>query len=613
MSLNNAQKEAVAHYQGPCMVLAGPGSGKTLTIAKRIEYLIKKYQVRPEEILVITFTKYAAKEMKQRFYCVMDHQPLPVTFGTFHGIYYGILKWAHGLSQANILAEEEKRALLTEVIGKIDWGDETELLKEEDFLNGLLEEIGNIKNNRQNIETYESKRYGISRFRKIYKLYEEEKQRLRKLDFEDMLVKCCLLFEKRPDILAKWQQRFRYILVDEFQDINQAQYDVIKMLAAPSNHLFVVGDDDQSIYGFRGARPGIMQTFMKDYPEALRIILDVNYRSTAHIVNSALKVIANNQNRYPKKICAQKAADKNVHVQEAKDPFEESRYILDEIRETVKEDVSFTDIAVLYRTVSDGRILAETLMEYQIPFQMKEHLNDIYDHFIGQDLYSYLALSQGKQERAHYLRVVNRPNRYIGRDSMSEGRVSFESLRNFYCDKKWMQDRIDQFEWDMKMLRDKAPYAAIQYIRKSIGYDEFLKEYASRRGVDGEELFETLDEIQERAKGMAGIEDWFLHVEEHKRMLKSRGRETDTGQGVSLLTMHGAKGLEFDTVFILGANEGVTPYKKAVFEDHTEEERRLFYVAMTRAERKLTISYVKEKNGKEMSPSRFVGELFAGL
>lgn len=150
--------------------------------------------------------------------------------------------------------------------------------------------------------------------------------------------------------------------------------------------------------------------------------------------------------------------DKNVHVQEAKDPFEESRYILDEIRETVKEDVSFTDIAVLYRTVSDGRILAETLMEYQIPFQMKEHLNDIYDHFIGQDLYSYLALSQGKQERAHYLRVVNRPNRYIGRDSMSEGRVSFESLRNFYCDKKWMQDRIDQFEWDMKMLRDKAPY-----------------------------------------------------------------------------------------------------------------------------------------------------------
>ncbi len=613
MSLNNAQKEAVAHYQGPCMVLAGPGSGKTLTIAKRIEYLIKTYKVRPEEILVITFTKYAAKEMRQRFYRVMDNRSLPVTFGTFHGIYYGILKWAYGIQQGNILGEEEKKALLKEVCQKIDWGDDTELLKEDDFLEGLLEEIGNIKNNRRKIEEYESERYGVSRFRQIYRAYEEEKERLRKLDFEDMLVKCCQLFEKRPDILVKWQQRFRYILVDEFQDINQAQYDVIKMLAAPSNHLFVVGDDDQSIYGFRGARPGIMQEFVKDYPGAAKIVLDVNYRSTEHIVNGALKVIANNQNRYPKKIRARKEAEKNVHVQEVKDPFEESRYILEEIRKTVKEGVSFTDIAVLYRTASDGRILAETLMEYQIPFQMKEHLNNIYEHFIGQDIYSYLAISQGKQERAHFLRVVNRPNRYIARDSMSEGRVNFESLRNFYCDKKWMQDRIDQFEWDMKMIRDKTPYAAIQYIRKGVGYDEFLREYASKRGVDKEELFEVLDEIQERSKESAKLEDWFSYVEEYKKMLKSKGRDEKEQEGVSLLTMHGAKGLEFDTVFILGANEGVTPYKKAVFDDQTEEERRLFYVAMTRAKRKLVISYVKEKNGKEMSPSRFVGELFAKL
>lgn len=215
-----------------------------------------------------------------------------------------------------------------------------------------------------------------------------------------------------------------------------------------------------------------------------KIVLDVNYRSTAHIVNGALRVIAHNKDRFPKEIRAKQEADKTVHVQEVKDPFEEGRYILDKIRETVKEGVSPENIAVLYRTTQDARILAETLTEHQIPFQMKEYINNIYEHFIGQDIFSYFKISQKVYERKYFLQTANRPNRYIGRDSMSEGKVDFESLRNFYCDKKWMQDRIDQFEWDMKMIRGKSPYAAIQYIRKSIGYDEFLKEYASYRGID---------------------------------------------------------------------------------------------------------------------------------
>ena len=288
MSLNHAQKEAVAHYQGPCMVLAGPGSGKTLTIAKRIEYLIKEYKVRPEEILVITFTKYAAAEMRQRFYRVMGNQQLPVTFGTFHGIFYGILKWAYRIGQDNLLLDEEKSALVKEAAEETDWGEDEDLLREEDFLQGLLEEIANVKNNRLEPDLYESKRYGVFRFREVYERYEEKKRTIRKLDFEDMLLCCYQLFEQRPDILAKWQQRYTYILVDEFQDINQVQYDVVKMLAAPANNLFVVGDDDQSIYGFRGARPGIMMEFPRDYKEAKQVLLDVNYRYSAHIVNGAL-------------------------------------------------------------------------------------------------------------------------------------------------------------------------------------------------------------------------------------------------------------------------------------------------------------------------------------
>lgn len=613
MSLNSAQKEAVAHYQGPCMVLAGPGSGKTLTIAKRIEYLLKVYKVRPEEILVITFTKYAASEMRRRFDKVMGGHALPVTFGTFHGIYYGILKWAYGLTSANLLSEKERKLLLRQASERIPEEGEEILFRDEDSLQKLSEEIANVKNNRMKIEEYESGRYGTGRFRQVYQNYEDSKKKLNKLDFEDMLTWCCRLFEDRPDILEKWQHRFRYFLVDEFQDINQAQYDVLRMLAASSRNLFVVGDDDQSVYGFRGARPGIMQEFMKDYQEAGQIVLDVNYRSGAHIVRGALRVIENNRNRYPKAIRAYKGSGQEIHVQEVRDPFEESRYITEQIKECLESGISPGEIAVLYRTCPDAGVLAEALMEYQIPFQMKERMNNLYEHFIGVDIESYFRLSQGRPERKHFLQVANRPNRYIGRDSMDSRTVSYESLRNFYCDKKWMLDRIDQLEWDMKMICGKTPYAAIEYIRKSIGYNEFLKEYADYRGMDQEDLFPVLDEIQERSRGIQTIRDWFLHVEEYKDLiLRQSGQET-YGQGVSLLTMHGAKGLEYDTVFIPGANEGVTPYKKAVMEEETEEERRLFYVAMTRAKRQLTISYVKEKNGKDMQPSRFVNELLKNL
>ena len=322
MSLNQAQAEAVAHKNGPCMVLAGPGSGKTLTIAKRIEYLITKYKVRPEEILVITFTKYAANEMKNRFRQIIGTSGVPVTFGTFHGIYYGILKWAYGLNQANLLLEEEKIQLIKQIAVSMDWGEISDAEEEKDILEELAIEIGNVKNNCYDIQSYESSRYGTNRFRELYQSYEKEKRKLRKIDFEDMLVMCRDLFRSRPDILEKWQKKFRYILVDEFQDVNQAQYDVVRMLAEPENNLFVVGDDDQSIYGFRGAKPGIMMEFRKNYPESKQILLNINYRSTAHIVRGALRVIAHNQERYEKEIISKKKPGETIHVQEVKDPVE---------------------------------------------------------------------------------------------------------------------------------------------------------------------------------------------------------------------------------------------------------------------------------------------------
>ena len=613
MSLNHAQTEAVAHNKGPCMVLAGPGSGKTLTIAKRIEYLIMKHKVRPEEILVITFTKYAAWEMKNRTRSICGPSSYAVTFGTFHGIYYGILKWAYRLNQSNLLSDEEKYRILREILPGIDWDQEPEADEEKDYLQELAIEIGNVKNNCMDIEEYEPVKYTIEKFRKLYRTYEETKKKYRKIDFEDMLIQCRDLFMKRPDILKKWQEKFQYILVDEFQDVNQAQYDVVRMLAAPQDNLFVVGDDDQSVYGFRGAKPGIMMEFMKDYPKARQILLDVNYRSSGYIVKGALRVIGNNKIRFEKKIEAFRKPDETVHVQEVKDPVQEAEYVLERIREYREKGVSYTEMAVLYRTNVDARAMSELMTEYQIPFVMKEHLNNIYEHFIALDMISYLRLSQGEYDRKYFLQIANRPNRYLTRESMKTGNVSYESLRRYYRDKDWMVDRIDQLEWDMKMICDKTPYAAIQYIRKRMGYDEFLKEYAAYRKISSEDLFALLEEIWQNSKGYGTIKEWFEHIESYGKMLKEQNKKNGEKEGVNLMTMHAAKGLEFDTVFVIEANEGSCPYKKATADEEIEEERRLFYVAMTRAKRKLVISYVKEKNGKDLLPSRFVSELLLNV
>ena len=604
MSLNKTQAKAVSHKDGPCLVLAGPGSGKTLTIVNRIKYLIEKCSVRPEEILVVTFTRFAAQEMKNRLCSLMGKKNLPVTAGTFHGIFYGILRCTYRMNGQNILSEEEKYQLLREVISR----QEAEVFDEEDFISDIAAEIGKIKNNRLDVEEYVSEKCSAETFREIYSQYEEERKRRRKIDFDDMLVLCYNLLSSRPEVLEGWQRKFRYILIDEFQDINRIQYDVIRLLALPQNNIFVVGDDDQAIYGFRGADSELMFQFRKDYPQADQILLGMNYRSTEYIVRNSLKVIRHNERRFEKQLEAYRKGGACLHVQELADPAEEAEYILDEIEKCISDGVRPEDIAVLFRIHTDAGPVAEALVERRIPFQMKEHLPNIYNHFIGKDIQAYFRLAMGERRRQDFLQVMNRPKRYIGRDSLAGRAVSFEDIRNHYCDKEWMMDRIDQFEWDVKMLAKMAPYAAIQYIRKRIGYDDFLRDYAFSHNIPRTDLTDVIQEIAEAARPYSTLEEWFRHVEEYTHILQEKQKK-DNPEGVRLMTIHAAKGLEFHTVFILDANEGRIPYKKARTDAQTEEERRLFYVAMTRAREKLTVCYVKTKSGKETAPSRFVDEL----
>lgn len=610
MQKNSAQERAVSHNQGPMMLLAGPGSGKTTTITRRVANLIKKYQVTPSSILVVTFTKAASREMKERFLRLCEEEGMQgacreVTFGTFHGIFYGILRHAYRLSAKNILGDERKYDILKEIV----YRQKMRIDDEKEFFEGLVQEISIVKNGRMPIEHYYSANCPDDTFRKIYHSYVEACRQSRLLDFDDMLLYCYDLLTKRKDILAGWQGKFQYVLVDEFQDINQLQYDIIKLLAAPQNNLFIVGDDDQSIYAFRGAKPEIMLHFPKDFPDAGTELLACNYRSTKQIVETSRRVIGKNKNRYPKEFFTDNEEGKPVTVRGFEDGKEEELFVKECIQKAVKEGTPYEEIAILYRTNLGARFLVETLMEYQIPFQMRDALPNLYEHWISRNIISYIKLAQGDRSRREFLQVMNRPNRYISRESLDDATVSFEGLRWFYEGKDWMCDRIDKLEEDLTTLKRMPPYGAINYIRYGIGYEEYLKDYASYRKIKVDDLYEVMEELAESAKGYKSFGEWFAHIADYTEKLKEQAKKQDMEKkGVTVSTLHSIKGLEYDRVFLMDVNEGTIPYHKAVSDSSIEEERRLFYVGMTRARKELYILYAKSRHDKDLEVSRFLVE-----
>ena len=614
MKLNRGQDEAIKHGNGPCMVLAPPGSGKTLIVTERTRYLIEESGVRPDQILVITFTRYAAREMKERFERLTAGKNYPVTFGTFHSIFYGILKCAYGIGANNLMSEKESSVLLQEVLDQTNIESTPEVEDEEELVRELLREVGMVKNGLYHLKDFHSKYLTQDEFAEVFRSYEHQKKELKKFDFDDMLVQCYALFRKKPEILQGWQKRFQYILIDEFQDINRVQYEVIRMLAAPRYNLFVVGDDDQSIYGFRGAKPELMLYMKQEFPSLRTISLTVNYRSTEFITGAAARVILHNDTRFYKRVQSFRGRGQNVHVQEVLDEQEEAQYVTEEIQKKLDQGIKPGEIAVLFRAAVQARMISEILSEHRIPFEMRDYVTNFYRHFIVKDMMAYLQLAAGKRDRSLFLTICNRPLRYLARNSMENRQVNFEDLRKFYCDKDWMLDIIDQFDVDVRMMKNMAPYAAIQYIRKKIGYDDFLKEYAEKHQISWKQLMDVMAELEERSKNFKSYDEWEIHIAKYTQELeeqqaKARKIKGERENKVQLMTIHSAKGLEFEDVFVTHANEGEIPHQKAEKKDEIEEERRLFYVALTRAKNNLCISYITQKNGNSIKPSRFVEEL----
>lgn len=598
------QKKAIEHGAGPLMVLAGPGSGKTFVITHRIKYLIEGPGINPAHILVVTFSRAAAKEMKDRFEKLCSKSL--VTFGTFHSVFFNLLKTAYGFGSEQIASDELRYTLIKELIKR-------NAIENEDIntlAGNLLNEIALVKQDNISIKNYYSNSISSDTFKKIYIDYESELEARGKLDFEDMLSLTYELLSERSDILKAVQNRYRYILVDEFQDINFLQYNIIKLMAGEKQNITVVGDDDQSIYRFRGARPEIMLGFERDFRNVKKVFLDINFRSSTQIVNASTKLISFNSKRFPKSFKAKNGDGAPVSLIEFKNPFLEVNSIIKDIKDYIKSGQDINNIAVLYRTNLSPRLLIERLMRNNIPFTIRDAIPNLFDHWVAKDIISYIKLAINMGDKSDLLRISNKPNRYISRDSLSSSRANIETLFDYYDDKSYMIKRIVELREHLRTIKNLKPATALRYIRNVVGYDEYIEEYCDMNGVESDDCYSILGDLENSAAEYNTFNDWFVHMDEYKdELIEARKKSNENDKGVRLMTFHSSKGLEFDIVYIIDVNEGSVPYKKAKGVDEIEEERRMFYVAMTRARKKLFICYCVENFGKSIGKSDFVIEL----
>lgn len=642
---NEAQKQAIMHLRGPCLVLAGPGSGKTFTITNRILYLLEQ-GVPPERILVITFMKEAAVSMQERFRQMAGSSRgngggtafYPVNFGTFHSIFYHILRESKTLSSNELLRNSEKKNLLIPILKTYECAQEPreaqarsrEELGEEAAQ--ILSAIGYYKNTMQ-MDAAAKKAPGRwqSCFEKVCLAYTQAVKRAGRLDFDDMLYGCRLLLEENEAVRDYWQRRFQHILIDEFQDINPVQYEAVKLLAAEPYNIFAVGDDDQAIYGFRGSQPECLKRFQAEFA-ARQLLLDTNYRSRAQIVEASLAVIAQNKDRFQKNLHAAASpsspADAPVSLRAFPDREGQYGYLLQDISRGMRTGES---CAVLFRTNSYMQGFAAKLKAAGIPYEMKERAASIYDHFIVKDMMAYLWLAKGEGRREHVLRVMNKPSRYISREAVGEGTADFDEMRAYYDRvelplerKKEVRNNLSCLERQLRSIRGRPLRLSVSYVLKGMGYEQYLKEVSRQEPEKWEEWRELLEWLKEDAVAYEDVGEWARFQEEYAKSLEQgkgdgqrrrgpAGEERGGKAPVHLLTVHGAKGLEYDRVWIPDCNEKIFPHGAMPEESAVEEERRIFYVAMTRAKKYLGLSYLVGTKERPRQPSRFLNPLYSSV
>ena len=606
MNLNTNQIKAVTCDLKPTIVIAGPGSGKTQVIVNRIHYMLTQLGCLPHQILVVTFSKMAAEEMKERYFHLFGDSP--ITFGTLHSVFYRILRKAQPARYDldKLLLDDKRKVLLMQLLKEMDTDEGDE------FLDGFIKHLSLMKNQLIVPKTYQPN--GISKpvFIELLNRYEAYKERHGLFDFDDMLVECYYLLKNDPALCRVVSEHYKYILVDEFQDINLVQFELLKLIVSHHQHLFVVGDDDQSIYQFRGAKPSYLLDFKKQFNEVNEIYLDVNYRCSGSILQHSLMLIKQNTVRYQKQLTTPNPKGEMPQIVYCKDAKEEALHILHEISKRRQQGISLKEMAVIYRTNIQARPVVETLLAANIPFRLRDGMLSLYDQWITKDILSYLHLAKYLDQTELAYRIINKPKRYISKVNMEiarKGKNNFLfNLLEIEALTEWQKNYIQELLFDLQVLREKPLIEAIHYIRHHIGYDQYLNEYASYRKMPAMSLFEILEDIEDSAQNYQSLEEWESALIDMAHQIKQTTKKT-ASDTLTLTTMHGAKGLEFDTVFIIDVVEGIIPYHKSITMQEIEEERRLLYVGMTRAKKHLLLYVPSQKHGKAIESSIFINNL----
>ena len=583
------------------LVLAGPGSGKTAVITQRIRYLVEVLSIAPSDILTITFTKAAALEMKQRA-CQICRSAENAVFGTFHSIFFQIIRSSSKFQNYSIMTEQQKLQILRPLLK----GKKLDSVQLASFCEQFLADLSFYKNTgreRKSDISERKKEKEPQQKREIYKSEAETEQmqtdELRRayekscrqrwlLDFDDILLYCHRLLTEDAGLRRQWQRRFRYVLIDEFQDINDVQYKIIKLLCANHGNLFVVGDDDQAIYSFRGADPSYMHRFSEDFPQCRQVNLNINYRCGDRILALAAGSIAHNKNRFEKVIEAGNTGENRVFASCFQNRTEELSFLTEEILSHGNE----RQMAILVRTNRMAEAVAEACFHRQIPYHMREKKQDFYAQKCIREVLSVLRFVAEGRKRSDFMAFMNRPVRYIDRALLQKETVDLQALIQ-NCNEDPVQQTIQRLQKDLAMVEMLDPFGAITYIRTVMRYDSCLD-----RGEKGEKERETLAELLKRCRGFHSHKAFLTHIDAYRSKME---QEDDRKQSVAdpdkekqnpvqIMTYHGSKGLEFDTVFLPFLNSGEVPHGRNLSEAELEEERRLFYVAITRAKKSLYLS-----------------------
>ena len=590
-----AQQEAICFGEGTMLVLAGPGSGKTAVITQRIRYLVEERHITPSDILTITFTKAAALEMKQRA-CQICRGAENAVFGTFHSVFFQIIRSSSKFQNYSIMTEQQKLQILRPLLK----GKKLDCVQMSSFCEQFLSDLSFYKNTGREREEKAGQKQTVQKQAgqnqaeqmQLHELRQAYEQCCRKrwlLDFDDILVYCHKLLTEDSGLCDRWKNRFRYILIDEFQDINDVQYQIIKLLSANCENLFVVGDDDQAIYSFRGADPSYMQRFLEDYPKSRQVKLNINYRCGDRILALAARSIAHNKYRFEKEIKAGNSGENRVIATCFQNRAEELSFLTEEILTHRNEGLT----AILVRTNRMAESVAEACFRRQIPYQMREKKQDFYAQKCVVEVLSVIRFVAEGRNRSDFMAFMNKPVRYINREMLQKENVDLRALLE-ECREDPEQYRIIQkLQQDLGMVEMLDPFGAISYIRKVMQYDCCLSP-----GETGEKEKEILDELLERCREFHSHTAFLAHIAAYRSKLEqeSNRKQPEADQGnakrnpVQIMTYHGSKGLEFDTVFLPFLNSGDVPHGRNLSTMELEEERRLFYVAVTRAKKSLYLS-----------------------